>query len=249
MLHKETVETGTLDLIHRLMDDERLKEFTLVGGTALSLQIGHRKSVDIDLFNKREFDSELLKVYLTEKYEAINIRYGVNSVLCFINDVKVDMISHRVPDTRPTVYDEGIRMASLEDIGAMKLNYITRDGSRFKDFVDMHVLLSHKPLEVYGAAFENKYDTISRAIAYYSLTYHKDIELDKLVFMGKELTLPIIAERLQQAVHNPSHIFDKYVLNLKQSQELKQDLKKEQQLEKQLKQYRQRPDSGRGYRM
>ena len=44
MLHKETVETGTLDLIHRLMQDQHLKEFTLVGGTALSLQIGHRKS-------------------------------------------------------------------------------------------------------------------------------------------------------------------------------------------------------------
>lgn len=214
MLCKETVETGTLDLIYRLIQDQHLKEFTLVGGTALSLQIGHRKSVDVDLFNKREFDAESLKRYLIENYQAINIKCGTNSVLCFINDVKVDLISHQVPDTKPTIIEEGIRMASLEDIGAMKLNAITRDGSRFKDFVDMHVLLSIKPLEVYGAAFENKYDTISRAIAYYSLTYHKDIELDKLVFMGKELTLPVIAERLQQAVHNPAHIFDKYFLKI-----------------------------------
>ena len=44
MLHKETVEAGTLGLIKRLMDDENLKEFTLVGGTALSLQVGHRIS-------------------------------------------------------------------------------------------------------------------------------------------------------------------------------------------------------------
>ena len=248
MLHKETVETGTLDLIHRLMKDERLKEFTLVGGTALSLQIGHRKSVDIDLFNKREFDAESLKKYLIKNYQAINIKNGTNSVLCFINDVKVDLISHRVPDTKATIIEEGIRMASLEDIGAMKLNAITRDGSRFKDFVDMHVLLSIKPLEIYGAAFENKYDTISRAIAYYSLTYHKDIELDKLVYMGKELTLPVIAERLQQAVHNPTQIFDKYVLNLNQSQKSKQEVRKEQELDKELKQYRQNLNRGRGYR-
>jgi hypothetical protein len=249
MLHKETVETGTLDLIHRLMQDEYLKEFTLVGGTALSLQIGHRMSVDIDLFNKREFDAEALQKYLTENYQAENFKRGVNSVLCFIENVKVDLISHRFPDIKPMIIEEGIRMASLEDIGAMKLNAITRDGTRFKDFVDMHVLLAHRPLEVYGAAFENKYDNLSRAIAYYCLKYHKDIELDTLKFMGKELTLPVIAERLQQAVHHPTQLFNKYVLQLSQPKELRQDLREEKKLNKEMKQIRQRPDRGRGYRM
>ena len=147
------------------------------------------------------------------------------------------------------VIEEGIRMASLEDIGAMKLNAITRDGSRFKDFVDMHVLLSIKPLEVYGAAFENKYDTISRAIAYYSLRYHKDIELDTLKFMGKELTLPVIAERLQQAVHNPTQLFNQYVSELNQTKEIKQDIRKEQDLDKEMRELRQKPGRDRGYRM
>jgi len=249
MLHKETVETGTLDLIHRLMQDAHLKEFTLVGGTALSLQVGHRMSVDIDLFNKREFDAEMLQQYLTEKYRAENFKTGVNSVLCFIENVKVDLISHRFPDIKPMIIEEGIRMASLEDIGAMKLNAITRDGTRFKDFVDMHVLLEHRPLEVYGAAFENKYDNQSRAIAYLCMKYHKDIELDKLKFMGKELTLSLIAERLQQSVHYPTLLFDKYDLELNQSSELKKDIRKEQKLDKEIKQIRQRPDRGRGYRM
>jgi hypothetical protein len=196
------------------MQDENFKEFTLVGGTALSLQIGHRQSVDIDLFNKRDFDAEKLKYYLTERYQAENIKYGANSVLCFIENVKVDVISHRVPDIKPTIVEEGIRMASLEDIGAMKLNAITRDGTRFKDFVDMYVLLAFKPLEVYGAAFENKYDTLTRAIAYHSLKYHNDIEPAQLQFMGKELVLPAIAERLQEAVYNPKQLFDKYLLTI-----------------------------------
>lgn len=248
MLHKETVETGTLDLIHRLMQDENLKEFTLVGGTALSLQIGHRVSVDIDLFNKREFDSEMLQEYLIQKYQAENFKTGVNSVLCFIENVKVDLISHRFPDIKPVIIEEGIRMATLEDIGAMKLNAITRDGTRFKDFVDMHELLAHRPLEVYGAAFENKYDNQSRAIAYLCMRYHKDIELDSLRFMGKELTLPLIAERLQQAVHNPTQLFNSYNLELNQSQELKTDIRQQQKLDKEIRQIRQGPNS-RGYRM
>jgi predicted nucleotidyltransferase len=56
MLREETVEAGTLALIKKLSADEKLKDFILVGGTALSLQLGHRKSVDIDLFASRRFD-------------------------------------------------------------------------------------------------------------------------------------------------------------------------------------------------
>ena len=49
MLYKETVEKGTMDLIDRLMKDNKFSSFNLVGGTALALKIGHRKSIDIDL--------------------------------------------------------------------------------------------------------------------------------------------------------------------------------------------------------
>jgi len=45
MLHKETVGNATLELLKKLMADERLKDFVLVGGTALSLQMGHRISI------------------------------------------------------------------------------------------------------------------------------------------------------------------------------------------------------------
>ena len=51
MLHIATVEPHTLGLLNRLMRETPLAEFNLVGGTALSLQIGHRKSIDLDLFS------------------------------------------------------------------------------------------------------------------------------------------------------------------------------------------------------
>jgi hypothetical protein len=69
MLHKETVEASTLDLIIRLMADENLKEFRLVGGTALALIIGHRISIDIDLFTDKPFDAEKLGSILSAKYK------------------------------------------------------------------------------------------------------------------------------------------------------------------------------------
>ena len=56
MLHTNTVEPNTLELLKKLMSIQILDDFFLVGGTALSLQIGHRKSIDLDLFSIEKFD-------------------------------------------------------------------------------------------------------------------------------------------------------------------------------------------------
>ena len=52
MLRKETIGVSTLELLKTLLKDELLKDFFLVGGTALALQIGHRISIDLDLFTE-----------------------------------------------------------------------------------------------------------------------------------------------------------------------------------------------------
>ena len=57
MLHHEAVDTPTLELIKSLQDKEYLNGFYLVGGTALAMQLGHRKSIDIDLFSNFSFDT------------------------------------------------------------------------------------------------------------------------------------------------------------------------------------------------
>ena len=67
MLHKETVDASTLELLKQLMADRRLKDFVLVGGTALSLQMGHRISVDLDLFVNQDFEAEELREYMERK--------------------------------------------------------------------------------------------------------------------------------------------------------------------------------------
>lgn len=56
MLYYQTVETKTLELLKRLMQINEFKELRLVGGTSLALQIGHRQSVDIDLFGALKVD-------------------------------------------------------------------------------------------------------------------------------------------------------------------------------------------------
>ena len=69
MLQTQTVEPSTLELLKKLQQEPLLATFNLVGGTALALRIGHRKSVDLDLFTREEFDLEEVKSMLIEKYD------------------------------------------------------------------------------------------------------------------------------------------------------------------------------------
>ncbi len=64
MLYTQTVEPVTLGLLKRLMADEALGQFNLVGGTALSLQIGHRKSIDLDMFTQSDFEADTVLKHL-----------------------------------------------------------------------------------------------------------------------------------------------------------------------------------------
>lgn len=91
MLHTETVETRTLDLIRSLMSDTKFHEFFLVGGTALSLKLGHRMSIDIDMFTDKEFDAESIGAHLDENYRLTEGNVIKNGVFGFIEEIKVDL--------------------------------------------------------------------------------------------------------------------------------------------------------------
>ena len=111
MLYQETVEAGTLDLIKRLMLDEELKDFRLVGGTALSLCLGHRVSIDIDLFCNQVFNAPKLSEHLLTNYKGEKIRAIKNGVFGLIENIKLDLIAHQYQWLKPVNEVEGIRMA------------------------------------------------------------------------------------------------------------------------------------------
>ena len=68
MLHKEAVNDNLLELIYELQKQEILSDFLLVGGTALALQLGHRRSVDIDLFSQTPFEPPILTDILEREF-------------------------------------------------------------------------------------------------------------------------------------------------------------------------------------
>lgn len=206
MLHKETVSSEMWELLQKLMKDEMLKDFVLVGGTALALRLGHRLSIDIDLFTTKDFDSRTMIRYLHDAYgaELKQSRLDNNTVLTYINDIKVDLITHKYPLLNPVEEKDGVRMISNDDIGAMKIHAVFQSGKRLKDFVDMYFLLNEKTLKHYLQAYEKKYSG-NVYWAAHALSYFGNIEKEYDVSMikGKEKNWEKISGRLSKAVANP----------------------------------------------
>ena len=210
MLRKETVEKGTMDLVNKLMADEKFASFNLVGGTALALKIGHRKSIDIDLFTATDFNSHEVSGHLTSNYNISRIQTMHNGVFSLVDGVKLDLLAHKYPLVEDPETIEGIRIVSLKDIGAMKLNAIYNNGTRLKDFMDMYALLEIFPLQELLQASEKKYPENNIVMVKNALLHHQDIDFTVLIdYVGKEVKWPEIADRLKKAFHSPQIAFSK----------------------------------------
>lgn len=222
MLQKQTVTAETLALIERLMADPRLADFILVGGTALSLTIGHRQSIDIDLFIDRPFESRKIAGILENEYQGEFLKASPGSVSGFIDGVKIDLISHPYTVVQPASTIEGIRIMSLKDIAAMKLHAIVNNGTRLKDFIDIHYLLELMTLDAMYDAYEVKYHpNASRDIARLALRDHSGINFQEpVVLLGRSLEWPQIDARLLKAVEHPSRIFEAQKRQLSTTQKL-----------------------------
>ena len=209
MLRKETISNTTLELLKKLMTDERLMDFVLVGGTALSLQMGHRISVDLDLFANSDFDAEALREHLERTYRLETDYMAFATVKGEIEGVQVDFIAHSYPWIRPFVEDDGIRLASTEDICAMKLNAIAGNGTRIKDFVDVAYLSSMYSLRQMLGFYEEKYHA-NPLMPLKGIVFFDDINKNVPIKMsnGKPLDWKRIEKRLIAMEKSPNKVFE-----------------------------------------
>ena len=144
---------------------EEFKPFKLVGGTALSLQIGHRLSVDIDLFTDEPYGSidfkqleEVLKIHF-EYVDSLDIPVIGMGKSFFIGESENELIKLDVYYTdkfnyAPLILD-AIRLVAIEDIIAMKMDVIFQNG-RKKDFWDIHALLTYFTAEEMISFYEKR---------------------------------------------------------------------------------------------
>lgn len=204
MLHLETIEPRTLDLLRRVQALPELQSCRLVGGTALALQIGHRKSVDLDLFGQVSATPLELEASMST-LGNLEVRKNSGSMHLFVlDDIHIDIVDYPFPWRQDMVSESGLRLTGVEDIAAMKINAIIGRGTK-KDFVDVSTLLNHFTLEQMLSFYESKYPNSSIFMALKSLSYFDDAEMQPMPYMFTELTW-------EQVKHSVIAAIDSYAM-------------------------------------
>lgn len=156
MLHIETVSAELFDSLNKLMNSPAFSNFRLVGGTGLSLLLGHRISIDIDLFtdieygtlDTQEISKSLQQIFSyidgLEKLDQRNIGYTLYCGKDRDNAIKIDLYYTDKFCFKPTIIDN-IRIADIRDIAAMKIIAIN-NSNRKKDYWDIYELMNHYSL-------------------------------------------------------------------------------------------------------
>lgn len=187
MLHLETIEPKTLELLRRLQSLSIFEHSRLVGGTALALQLGHRKSIDLDMFGSIEATSEEIQDACRNAGELEISKTSKNINIYWLDGIKVDCVNYPYEWLEECKVLDGLRLASVNDIAAMKISAIINRGTK-KDFIDLHFLLKEMSLNQILDLYDKKYPDGSRFIAIKSLTYFEDAESDPMPYMFNGVT-------------------------------------------------------------
>ena len=182
MLFFETIDVKTLELLRRIQGIPVFSGLCLVGGTSLALQIGHRKSVDLDLFGEISGDEFSISKELNALGNVIQLKKSENINMYSINDIKVDIVNYPYKWIDEKIVHDEIILAGKKDIAAMKLAAVTGRGTK-KDFIDIYFLLQNFTIEDLLFFYNNKYDDGSEFMVLKSLIYFEDANEDETPFM------------------------------------------------------------------
>jgi hypothetical protein len=153
MLHYNAISPLLKEILLTISQNPLFKDFVLVGGTCLSLQIGHRRSIDIDMFTDMDYptmDIKAIKQFLKKEFpfnenldslDNSALGYSLRIGLSKFDSIKLDLF-YTEKFIFPIIEIDNIHLADLKEIAAMKIAAISHDLPRQKDFWDIHELLN-----------------------------------------------------------------------------------------------------------
>lgn len=154
--------------------------FYLAGGTAAALHLGHRLSFDLDFFGPDSFDSSSLAGQLADMGQFRLDRIAPDTLLGELKAVKISFFRYRYALVVEPILALGVRIASLQDIAAMKLDAVSRRGTK-RDFVDLFFITqSGLSMSEVLQWYQRKYAGLDVNLVHVvkSLAYFADAELD-----------------------------------------------------------------------
>lgn len=187
-MHKEIFNKNQNQLLHLVKQFKR--EYFLVGGTAIALHIGHRRSIDFDLFKFNQIKPKSIITKIDEfNYPYLVTRRVSEQLNLSIMEVKFTFFQYPFEINATEKFEDILRLPKLIDLAAMKAYALGRR-SKWKDYVDLYFILkehftieqiSKKAIEIYGQLFSEK---LFRA----QLSYFKDIDYTEAVeYVGKDI--------------------------------------------------------------
>ena len=188
--------------IRRAVADGVADDWTLAGGTALALQIGHRYSEDLDFFRTGSFDSNNLLGRLARVGDIqVQSRTG-DTLHVLLDQLRISFFTAEAPFLFPAIEYRGLMLADPRDIAAMKVIAIGGRGSR-KDFVDLYCLLTGgMSLQEILSLIEKRFDRIDYN-AYHlqkSLVWFEDAETEPMPDMIRDIEWRSVRQEIQDAV-------------------------------------------------
>jgi predicted nucleotidyltransferase component of viral defense system len=166
MLHYNTINENLKTALDILMKSPVFNQFRLVGGTALSLQKGHRISIDIDLFSDAPYgdiDFEAIDRFIEVSFPYCHHTADLSPTIgksYIVGNRKDETIKLDIYYTDTFIHapfvEDNLRMATIEEIIAMKLDVLQR-GGRKKDYWDLHMLIKDYSIESMLGLHEMRY--------------------------------------------------------------------------------------------
>lgn len=157
--HWQTITPEMRHILHFMGQQLFAARFYLAGGTALALRLGHRISVDLDFFSEtdevtRPTRQEIITALAPLSAQAVEDVDG--NLLLELSGLHVGFFSYGYPLLEPTDTVEGVNIASVADVGLMKLDALISRGSR-KDFYDLYFIAQKIPLPALLQLGQTKY--------------------------------------------------------------------------------------------
>ncbi len=201
MLFTNTVAPATLDLLRTLTSIPELAAFPLVGGTNLSLRLGHRISVDLDLFTNTPFDPDEVFLAIVQALpQTIKLDQRKQTIWLTINQIRVDLMLHAYPYINGIDEIEGFRLLSVQDVIPMKLEAMATRGVK-KDFWDIAALLDHYSLAQMLAWHQQRYLNSDIGHIVLAATYFIDADKERVDPVSlTAITWPEVKQKMRRAV-------------------------------------------------
>ena len=197
--------TGKQRKALRLLGPRSLKEgFYLAGGTAIALQLGHRRSVDFDWFLNGRISDPLL---LAREIQTAGVPFATGQIdrgtlYGTVHGVRISFLEYRYGLLDPLVDwpEFGCRLAGLRDLACMKLSAVAQRGSK-KDFVDLYALIREGfSLQDMLSWYQEKYEISDVGHVLYALAYFDDAEVERMPQLLWKTDWKQIKKTIQDAI-------------------------------------------------